>query len=61
MLGTDDAQSFMLVGAPASMHAGEMLRLKGHKGAKNKSGQRNFLVDGVAKDYGPCKAASATR
>jgi hypothetical protein len=59
-LGTDDAQRFTLVGAPASMHAGEMMRLKGHKGAKDKSGNRNFLVDGVAKDYGPCKVASPT-
>jgi hypothetical protein len=59
-LGTDDAQRFTLVGAPASMHAGELLKLKGHKGAKDKSGHRNFLIDGVAKDYGPCKSASAT-
>jgi hypothetical protein len=59
-LGTDDAQSFALVGAPASMHAGEMLKLKGHKGAKDKAGHRNFLIDGVARDYGPCKSASGT-
>jgi hypothetical protein len=59
-LGTGDGQAFTLVGATSSIHAGEVLRVKGHKGKKDGSGSRNFLVDEVTKDYGSCKVAGAT-
>jgi hypothetical protein len=58
-LTTGDGQSFKLVGATASIHPGETLRVKGRKGKKDKSGSRNFLVDEVTKDYGPCSAVPA--
>jgi hypothetical protein len=53
-------QGFTLVGDTVSIHAGEVLRLKGHKGKKDKSGHRDFLVEEVAKDYGGCADARAT-
>jgi hypothetical protein len=59
-LGTDDGQRFKLVGDTASIHAGEVLRLKGHK-SREKSGHRDFLVEEVAKDYGACAGVTAAR
>jgi hypothetical protein len=57
-LGSGDGQTFKLMGATSTIHAGEVLRVKGHKGKKDRSGSRDFLVDEVTKDYGSCKATT---
>lgn len=55
-----DQQTYMLIGDTADIKAGDRVRVKGKNRPKDASGKRSFLVEKLAKDYGPCKVASAT-
>ena len=57
----DDTKTFTLVGAPADIKVGDMVRLHGVK-VKAKKGSNDgptFVVEKFTKDYGPCKVANA--
>ena len=53
-------QAWRLTGVTAGIKPGERIRLKGTKSKKESSGNRSFLIEQVAKDYGPCKGHQAT-
>ncbi len=59
LLNEDNQQVYMLMGDTALLKTGEHVRVKGKK-KKDSFGKPAFLVDKVAKDFGPCKVASAT-
>jgi hypothetical protein len=57
----DDSKVFTLVGAPADLKVGDMVRLHGAK-VKAKKGSKDgptFVVEKLKKDYGPCKIPAA--
>jgi hypothetical protein len=55
-----DRQSYMLIGDTADIKAGDRIRVKGKKKRKDSSAGREFFVQELAKNYGPCKALPAT-
>ncbi|MBS1800374.1 MAG: hypothetical protein JSS95_11145 [Acidobacteria bacterium] len=52
-----DATTYLLTGDTASIKPGNRIRLSGKKHT-GPSSQRTFVVEQVAKDYGPCAAAA---
>jgi len=54
-----DQQMWSLVGSIATIKPGERVRVSGKKQKKTAGAPRPFLVEKLAKDYGPC-AATAT-
>jgi len=59
LTGKDDPQIWTLIGDTAGVHAGDRVRLVGKKKKKDSSGNRQFLVEKLSKDYGPCPASAA--
>ena len=51
-----DQQTWSLVGSVASIKPGDRVRVSGKKQKKAGDAQRQFLVEKLAKDYGPCAA-----
>jgi hypothetical protein len=56
----NDAQTFTLIGDTAAIKSGDRIRVSGKKKKADHSGKRDFLVEKVAKVYGPCKISPAT-
>lgn len=56
-----DQKTFLLQGITPDLKSGDRVRVKGKKvkTAKGSTGTPNFLVEKLAKDYGPCKVAPA--
>jgi hypothetical protein len=50
----------MLMGDTADIKAGDRIRVKGKKKKKDSPAGGKFLVEKLAKNYGPCKALPAT-
>jgi hypothetical protein len=55
-----DRQTYMLMGDTADIKAGDRIRVKGKKKKKDSPAGGKFLVEKLAKNYGPCKALPAT-
>jgi hypothetical protein len=55
-----DQQTWALVGGVAAIKPGERVRVSGKKQKKSAGTTRQFLVEKLAKDYGPCPASLAT-
>lgn len=58
-LRTSDAKIYTLEGDPATLKAGDRVKLHGSKAKKAKAndiGQSVFVVESLSKDYGPCPA-----
>jgi hypothetical protein len=56
-----DQQAFGLVGDVASVKAGDKVRVSGKKKKNNGDAPRQFLVEKLQKDYGPCTVERAAR
>ena len=54
-----DQQTWALVGGVAAIKPGERVRVSGKKQKKSAGATRQFLVERLAKDYGPCPASPA--
>ncbi len=52
-----DHQTYNLLGDPARIKIGDRIKLSGKK-RKDSSGKRYFVVEKLAKNYGPCKVSS---
>jgi hypothetical protein len=55
-----DQQTYTLIGETAGIKTGDRIRVSGKKKKKDPSGNRDFFVQKLAKNYGPCKALPAT-
>jgi hypothetical protein len=55
-----DQQTYTLLGDTAAIKPGDRIRISGKKRKEYPSGNRDFLVEKLAKDYGPCKTLPAT-
>jgi NADH:ubiquinone oxidoreductase subunit K len=55
-----DQRSYNLLGDTAAIKPGDRVRVSGKERKEYPSGNHDFLVDKLAKDYGPCKALPAT-
>lgn len=55
-----DQQRYLLTGDTANIKSGDRVKVSGKREKKTKSGERDFLVEKVSKDYGHCKVSSAT-
>jgi hypothetical protein len=55
-----DQQTYTLLGDTAAVKPGDRIRVSGKKRKQYPSGNREFLVEKLAKDYGPCKVLPAT-
>jgi hypothetical protein len=55
-----DQQTYTLLGDTTGVKPGDRIRVSGKKRKQYPSGNREFLVRKLAKDYGPCKALLAT-
>jgi hypothetical protein len=55
-----DQQSYTLLGDTAAVKPGDRIRVSGKKRKQYPSGNREFLVEKLAKDYGLCKVLPAT-
>jgi hypothetical protein len=62
-LQTSDLKTYSLLGDAASLKVGDMVRFHGSKLKKTKSstGEREFRVDKLSRDYGPCKSGRVAR
>jgi hypothetical protein len=56
-----DKQTYALMGEVAGIKPGDRVRVSGKKGKEKSSGTREFLVEKVSKDVGPCEVASSSR
>lgn len=56
-----DKQTYSLVGEVAAIKPGERVRVSGKKGKEKSAATREFLVEKVSKDLGPCEIASSSR
>jgi hypothetical protein len=54
-----DQQTYALVGAVSAIKPGERIRVSGKRVKKTPSPTPQFLVDHMAKDYGPCPQLAA--
>jgi len=52
-----DRQTYMLIGDIANIKTGDRIRISGKKNKKDASGKRDFHVEKLTKDYGPCTAS----
>jgi hypothetical protein len=55
-----DQQTYTLLGDTAAIKPGDRIRVSGKKRKQSPSGNRDFLVEKLKKDYGPCKTLPAT-
>jgi hypothetical protein len=55
-----DQQTYALLGDTAAIKSGDRIRVSGKKRKQYPSGNREFLVEKLAKVYGPCKVQPAT-
>ena len=55
-----DQQTYTLLGDTAGIKSGDRIRVSGKKRKEYPSGKRDFLVERLAKVYGPCKVLPAT-
>lgn len=51
---TNDKQTWVLLGDTASLKPGQHVRVSGKRRGKNDAGMRNFIVENVKKNLGPC-------
>lgn len=58
LLNEGDQQKYDLIGDTAAVKVGERVKVSGKK-KKDTSGKRYFLVEKLAKTYGPCKVSPA--
>ncbi|MGA7339502.1 MAG: hypothetical protein WBE72_23770 [Terracidiphilus sp.] len=58
-----DGKVYALSGATGELKVGDILKVHGakHKAGKGASGTRDFVVEKINRDYGPCSATPATR
>lgn len=56
-----DKQTYSLVGEVATIKPGERVRVSGKKTKPKSAATREFLVEKVTRDLGPCEVASASR
>jgi hypothetical protein len=56
-----DKQTYALVGDVAGLKAGDRVRVSGKKSKEKSAGTREFLVEKISKDFGPCEVASTSR
>jgi hypothetical protein len=52
-------QTYLLTGATANLPPGEQVKVEGKKKDTDSTGSRQFFVEKLKKDYGPCAAAPA--
>jgi hypothetical protein len=55
-----DPQSFDLVGVVSGIKPEMRVRVSGKKKGRDAGGNRTFLVEKLAEDFGPCQALAAT-
>jgi hypothetical protein len=55
-----DQETYTLIGDTAGIKIGDRIKVSGKKKKKDPSGSRDFLVEKLAKDHGPCKVLPAT-
>jgi hypothetical protein len=60
LISESDKQPYTLVGEVAGIKPGDRVRVSGKKG-KEKSAAREFLVEKVSRDFGPCEVAGGAR
>ena len=60
LLNEGDQQTYTLIGDTLTIKPGDRIRVSGKKKKKEVTGTRDFLVEKVSKDYGPCKLQPAT-
>jgi hypothetical protein len=53
-----DQQTWSLMGSIADIKPGERVRVSGKKQKKVAAAPRSFLVENLAKDYGPCTSTA---
>ena len=60
-LESSDKKTYSLVGKTADVKPGDLVKMHGKKEKKHKgnTGNQDFLVEKVTKDYGPCKVLTA--
>jgi len=55
----DDPQVWTLIGDTAGVHAGDRVRVVGKRKKKAPDGSRQFIVEKLGKDYGPCQVSAS--
>jgi hypothetical protein len=55
-----DQQTYTLIGDTAGVKTGDRVKVSGKKKKKDPSGNRDFLVEKLAKDHGRCKVLPTT-
>lgn len=60
LLNEGDRQTYALIGAVGGIRAGERVRVSGKKQKKDAAAERQFLVEKLSKDLGPCKVLPVT-
>jgi hypothetical protein len=56
-----DQQTYALIGEVAGIKPGDRVRVSGKKSKANSAATRQFLVEKVSRDFGPCEVAHASR
>jgi len=60
VLNESDHKTYVLTGVTANVKPGDIIRVHGskEKGQKDSGGSREFQVEKMSRDYGPCTAAA---
>jgi hypothetical protein len=61
LLNQGDQKTYLLAEDFASIKPGEMVRVSGKKGKKAGGAERQFFVQKLNKDFGPCTVAAGAR
>lgn len=62
VLNESDKKTYALVGVPANVKVGDIVKVNGNKDRKQKdsAGNQDFVVTKMSKNYGPCKVTQAS-
>lgn len=55
VLNGSDKKTYSLMGVPPNVKVGDIIKVQGKK--ENQGSSRQFVVEKMSRDYGPCKAA----
>jgi hypothetical protein len=61
VVSDSDKRTYSLVSSPANVKVGDIVKLRGNKEKqpKGSTGNQQFVVEKISKDFGPCKAIPA--
>jgi hypothetical protein len=59
VLNEKDKKTYALTGVTANVKVGDVIQVHGSKEKKDSSGNQDFVVEKMGRDYGQCKAEAA--